>query len=271
MIGINNEKTLNHVFQTSFFVFSQKICFFAFHFAVMIRIGVLCMLLLFACGKAFSGIGVELDVAFEDSTVHCRYLYVLAIGVDGQNDTIAIFDTLSFNGQNRISLFYTAPSSGKNMLSMVDSAGVTVQSKPFILSPRRTTFDVVVGKQQIKVINYDYHYLRKDGNESSFYVFLTIFFIIKTLITIIFVLVSKQRKRIITIASGAFLLCAFIDWLSPLNYLYRLLIIILTEYLMIKLIGFKYISWLRAALLVLIVNIVGYGIIAILNLTYVFW
>jgi hypothetical protein len=137
--------------------------------------------------------------------------------------------------------------------------------------PHRTTFDVVVGKQQIKVTNTDYRYLQKNGDKSSFFVFLTIFFTVKVLITTFFVVLTKQRKRIIAIASGAFLISALIDWCFPLNYLYRLIIIVIAEYLMIKLIGLKYISWFRTAALVLTVNLAGFGVIAILYLCYVFW
>jgi hypothetical protein len=237
----------------------------------MLRTGALLLLLMFTCGKSLAGIGVELDVVFSDSTVQCRYFYVLIPNAVGANDTLAVFDSLSFNGQNRVSLFYSVRSGGKNMLAMIDSAGVQAESKPFKVSPKRTTFDVVVGQRQIEVTAKDYLYLRKNNNERSYYVFLVIFLSVKFLITAVFVLSSKQRKRIIAISCGAFLLSAFIDWLFPLNYLYRFFIIILVEYLLISLIGHKFISWLRAAMLVLTVNIAGFGMIAILYLLYVFW
>jgi hypothetical protein len=237
----------------------------------MLRTGTLLLLLSLACGNLLAGIGVELDVVFSDSTVQCQYLYVLAPCVDGANDTLAVFDSLSFYGHNRVSLFYSVHSNGKNMLSMVDSSGIQVRSKAFKVSPKRTTFDVVVGRSQIEVNGKDYLYLRKNDDERSYYVFLLIFFAVKFLITAVFVFVSKLRKRIISISCGAFLLSAFIDWLFPLNYLYRFLIIILVEYLLISLIGHKFISWLRTAMLVLTVNLVGFGLIAILYLIYVFW
>jgi len=235
----------------------------------MSRIGIL--LLMFACGKVFAGIGVELDIVFSDSTIQCRYLYVLYPAADGANDTLAVFDTLSFNGQNRISLFYKAGFEGNNILSMLDSSGVNVISKPFGVSPHHTVFSVVIGRQQIEVAGKDYIYLRKNENEQSYYIFLLIFFAAKLLMTVVFVLISKLPKRVIFIVSGAFLFSAFIDWLFPLNHLYRLFLIMLTEYLLIALIGHKSISWLRAALLVLVVNLIGFGIIVFLYIMYVFW
>ena len=238
---------------------------------VMLRICTLFLLLVITYGKAFADINVELDVVFSDSTVQCRYLYVLCPAKYGVNDTLAVFDTLSFNGTNRVSLFYSAGMNEKNILSMVDSGGVHVVSKPFRVSSQRTTFAVIVGERKIKVTGKDYLYLRKNDDERSYYIFLLIFFVAKLLMTTIFVLFSKLPKRIIPVASGAFLLSAFFDWLFPLNYLYRFLLIIIAEYLLIALVGRKFISWLRAARLVLAVNIVGYGFIAFLYILYVFW
>jgi len=237
----------------------------------MLRISSLVLLLMFACGNAFAGVGVELDVVFRDSTVQCRYLYVLGHDAKGVNDTLAVFDSLSFYGQNRVSLYYTVRSGGKNMLSVVDTSGLQVKSKPFKASQGRTTFTVVVDQYQIEVTGKDYHYLRKNDDERSYYVFLFIFVVIKFLITSIFGFATNQRKRIIAIASGAFLLSAFIDWLFPLNYLYRFVMILLAEYMLIALVGRRLISWLQAAMLVLTVNMVGFGMIAILYLLYVFW
>jgi len=245
--------------------------FFCVLFIIMLRLDTFFLLLSLACGKALAGIGVELDVVFIDSTVQCRYLYVLAPGANAVNDTLAVFDTLSFNGQNRVSLFYSVHSGRKNMLSMVDSSGLRVESKPFRVSPERTAFTVVAGQHKIEVSGKDYHYLRKNDDERSYYVFLFIFVTVKILITTIFNFVTKQRKRIVAIASGAFLLSSFIDWLFPLNYLYRFLMIILAEYLLIALIGRKFISWQQAAKLILTVNMIGFGLIAILYLLYVFW
>jgi len=236
-----------------------------------LRIGILYLWLMLICGKAFAGINVELDVVFRDSTVQCRYLYALSPAADGTNDTLAIFDTLSFNGKNRVSLFYFVQSDEKNKLLMVDSDGTYVESNFFKISPHRTTFAVIVGERQIEVAGKDYLYLRKNENERSYYVFLLIFFAVKFLITVIFVLLSKLPGRVISIASGAFLLSAFVDWLFPLNYLYRILIIMLAEYLLIALIGRKFISWLRTAMLIFGVNMAGTGIIVILYLMYVFW
>lgn len=227
---------------------------------------------MFTCGKVFADINVELDVVFSDSTIQCRYLYVLAPSAGRTNDTLAVFDTLHFNGPNRVSLFYSVHSGCKNTLSMVDSAGVHLLSSPFRISSQRTTFVVVVGKRQIEVTCKDYLYLRKNDDEQSYYVFLLIFFVVKLLMTTIFVLFLKLPKRIIIIASVAFFLNAFVDWLLPLHYLFRLLLIMLAEYLLIAIVVRRYMSsWLQAALLVLAVNITGYGIIVVLYILYVFW
>jgi len=187
------------------------------------------------------------------------------------NDTLAIFDTLSFNGNKRASLFYSVHSEGKNRLLLVDSDGSQVESNSFKVSPRRTTFSVAVGEQHIEIAGKDYLYLRKNENEQSYYVFLLIFFFVKLLITVVFVLLSKLPGHVISIAAGAFLLSAFIDWLFPLNYLFRVLMTSLAEYLLIAFIGRKSISWLKAVMLVLVVNLAGAGIIVILYLLYVFW
>lgn len=236
-----------------------------------IRCSVLFFLLLLICGKVFADINVELDVIFRDSTIQCRYLYVLVPYAGGTNDTLAVFDTLSFNGQNKVSLLYSIRSDCKNILSLVDSTDTHVVSNAFRVSRQHTCFNVIVEKQQIEVTGKDYLYLRKNEDERSYYVFLLIFFAVKLLMTSIFIFISKLPKSIIFIASGAFLLSVFIDWLFPINYLYRFLMIILAEFLLITFAGFKYISWLRAALLVLAVNIAGYGVIVFLYLLYVFW
>ena len=232
--------------------------------------GIFYLMLTFYCSKTFGNIDVELDVAFRDS-VQCRYLYVLSPNVEGTNDTLVVFDTLSFNGQNRVSLFYPINSGRKNMLSIVDSDGLHIESNIFRISPQRTTFIVHVGQQQIKVNGGDYLYLLKNEDERSYYIFLLIFFVVKIIIVAIFVFSSKQRKRLISIASGAFLLSAFAEWFLPIYYLYRFLIVVFIEYFLISIIGRKSISLLRAAVLVSMVNIIGFGIIALLYLGFVFW
>ena len=242
----------------------------------MLRTCILSLLLMFSCTKALADISVELDVVFlrraDGSTVQYRYLYVLSPIADGTKDTIAVFDTLSFIGKNRLSLFYTMPSSGgKNILSIVDSANLRIESSPFRVSPKRTTFLVAVGQQQIDITGKDFLYLRKNEDEQSYFVFLLIFFVAKFLIITIYIFIVKLPKRIISIASGAFLLSGFIDWFVPLSYLYRFLTLMLVEYLLIALVGRKSISWLQAAILIFVVNMACTGIIASLYLLYVFW
>ena len=237
----------------------------------MLRINMMFLVLSLVCGKVFANIGVELDVVFRDSTVQCRYLYVLRPNTDRTNDTLAVFDTLSFSGQSRTSLFYSVSSKGKDMLSLVDSSGICIESKPFSVSPLHTVFTVVVGQRQILVTGKDYLYPQRNEDERSYFIFLFLFFSVKILITAIFNFVSKLHKRNISIAAGAFLLSAFAEWFLPLHYLYRFLITMLSEYMLIALVGRKSISRLRAAMLVLVVNFCGYGIIAILFLLFVFW
>ena len=109
-------------------------------------------------GKTFSNIDVELDVVFRDSTVQCQYLYVLC---SDKNDTTAVFDTLSFNGYDRVSLFYSVKEDEKNKISIIYFGGAHLESKSFTVSPRTNIFSVVVDKQQINVEkkNYLYHVL----------------------------------------------------------------------------------------------------------------
>ena len=114
-------------------------------------------LLMLVCGQAFASIDVELDVVFingDSSTLQCRYLYVLNQNAERTTDTIAVFDTLSFNGRNRVSLFFTAKAGEKNMLSLVDSCGQHIESNFFKISSRRTTYTVLIDhdQQQIKVV-----------------------------------------------------------------------------------------------------------------------
>ena len=233
-------------------------------------LSVLFLLLSLACGKALADIDVELDVVFNDS-IQCRYLYVLNPGTEGLSDTLAVFDTLAFNGQSRVSLFYAATSVGKNILALVDSGGLQIESNPFGISLQRTTFVVLVGQQQIKVTVKDYLYPQKNEDERSYFIFLLIFCVVKIIIVAVFVFSSKLPKRLILIASGTFLLTAFVDWFLPVHYLYRFLMMALAEYLLIAVVGRKSISWLRAAVLALVINIAGYGMIAVLYAGFVFW
>lgn len=244
----------------------------------MLRIFTLFIWLMLSCGDIFAGIVVELDVTFSDrmqrtdsSTLQCRYLYALSPNAGGTNDTLAVFDSLSFNGQKRVSLFYTANPGRDHMLAMIDTAGLQLKSRLFRVSSQRTSFAVVIGRQHIKVTNKDYIYPLKNQDKRSYFVFLFIFFVVKALIAAVFVFSSKLPKRIMTISWGAFLLSAFIDWFLPVHYLYRFLMVALVEYLLIAMVGGKSISWLRAALLVLAVNIAGSGLIALLYFLFIFW
>ena len=238
---------------------------------IMMRHCILCFLFSLACGRLSAGVDVELDVAFGDSTFRCKCLYVLRSGADGASDTLAVFDTLSFSRQNRISLFYTAPAGRENMISAVDSGGNVRTSSLFGISPQRTTFTVFIGPQNIRVSVRDYLYPLKNEHKESYFFFLLIFFAVKICLAIACIFVAKLSKRLIPVAAGTFLLSAFIDWLLPMNYIFRFLLVMTVEFLLITMGGRKHVSLLRAALLAPVVNVVGFGIIAAAYLFYVFW
>ena len=222
---------------------------------------------LFIFGNMFAEANVELDVVFSDSTVQCKYLYVLGANT---GDTLAVFDTLSFNRQNRVSLFYTANKGGKNILLLVDSEGALSESKPYNIM-YSNVFSVAVGKEQISVNKRDFLYFRKNSDNKSYFVFLLFFFTVKSLITFFFVFLSALHRRVAAFASGAFLLSALIDWFFPLHYFYRLFVTLLAEYLFIAILGRKSISWLWTAILVMVVNFVSFGIIAFLFILHALW
>ena len=249
-------------------IFSQKMYFFC---TMISRVCIILLSLIFTDGKMFANVGVELDVSFRDTTVQCQFLHVLSPNMRGTYDTIAIFDSLSFKGQSRVSLFYSVDTIGENIVSVTDASGIVAESRFYNVSPKRTTFAVLIGQQNIRLINKDYIYPQKNDDERSYYIFLAIFFAVKILITTIFVFSLKLPKRIITISSGTFLLTAFIDWLLPLHYLSRFFIMMLAEYLLIAYAGRASISWLRTALLVLLVNVTGFGLITSLYIVFVFW
>lgn len=238
----------------------------------MTHVWAIFVLSVFSVHDTLAGFGVELDIVFRDSIQDYRFLYVLGNDPQsGTNDTIAVFDSLSFNQQHRTSLFYTAPQKQENWLSFMDANGENLESKTFVVSPLRTTFAVVVGSHQIKVAPKDFLHPQKDEDERSYFSFLFIFFLVKLLIAVLFIFSNKLPKRLISIASGAFLLSGFIDWYVPLHYFFRFLMVLVLEFLLISLVGRKSISWLQSLLLVIIVNVIGFGIISGIYLLYVFW
>ncbi len=252
--------------------YSQKNVFFCMLIPMdMMRTCILFLLLLPAFIKSFAGIGIELDIAFSDTTFRCQYLYVLSPNSSGANDTLVVFDSLSFNKYNRVSLFYTVAEDRENMILAVDADGQERRSRLFKISPNRTTFAVSIKPQHINVSVKDFLYPLKYGNEESYLFFLLIFFVIKIFTTAIYIFVSRMPFRLILIAAGAYLLTSFIDWMFPVEYLFRFILVMVAEYLLIAFFGRKSISWLRAALLVLVVNAVCFGIIAIAYILFVFW
>ena len=228
----------------------------------------LILFLLFACGTTFANIDVELDVILGDSTVQCRYLYVLSPAESaGRYDTLVAFDTLSFNAQRRMSLFYSVKTDKEHILSIVDSAGMFIESKPFAVTSQRAAYTVVVDREKISVTSNDYYYPQQNED----FIYLMVFFGVKFLMTIIFVMSSKFPKRIVSIASGAFLLSALIDLHFDISYLYRFLLILLADYLLIAFVARKSISPLWASIFVLTVNLAGYGVAMFLYLFYVYY
>jgi hypothetical protein len=222
-------------------------------------------------GKVLADFDVELDVFFKDSTLNGRYLYVLEFSQGKSADTLAVFDSLAFNRQDRISLFYNSEQIRETKLVYIDTSGLNLNSKIFKPSPGRTTFAVSINRQNIKIVNKDFAYPQKNEDEQSYLYYLSIFVFVKILIAMVFIFASTLPKRLISISSGTFLLSVLIDWNLPLHYFIRFLITALAEFLLISLIGRKHISWLQSVLLVIIVNIAGFGIILGGYLLYVFW
>ncbi len=232
------------------------------------------LVVLFAvlCGKSFAGIEVELDVTFPDSTRHPQFLYVLGFESEANADTLAVFDSLSFTGHHQISLFFTVPHKQEiQLVTVVNGDDQGTESRLFKVSFWRTTFVVSIDEYQIDVMLKDYLYPQKNEDDYSYFWFLLIFVVVKTFIAVIFLVLRKMPKRLIPISSGTFMLSAFIDWFIPLNYVIRFLITTLVEFLLIALVGHKSISWLQTALLIIIVNVVGFGLIFIAYFGYVFW
>jgi hypothetical protein len=233
---------------------------------------ILFILFTLICGQASANIGIELDVVFGDSTVQCRYLYVLRHDVaESKNDTLAVFDSLSFNGLTRVSLFFTANNDGNHILLMVDKNGELFESNHFKISSQRTVFPVVVQQRQISVTDSIFLNPRKNDNDNLYLIFRLLFLAVKVLLAISYILVFKLRVRNIAIVSCAFLPSVLIEWFFPLNYFYRLLLIMLVEYLLIAIVGRRSISLLHAAALVVIVNAAGFGIISVIYLLQLFW
>ena len=225
------------------------------------------LLLTLFCGNVFAEIDVELDVV---TNVQCKYLYVISKDIkENRSDTIARFDSLSFN-EMRASLFYTVRKRGVNIISIVDFDGATIESKPFKVSRGNNVFSVIVEQQSIKINRKNYLYPLKNDDDKSYYVFLLIFFTVKMLIAVVFIFLAKLPKLNIVTASGAFLLSAFIDWLLPINYLWRILLMIVTEFLLIAFFGRERITPLGTLKLVLVINAIGFGIISLLYFSYTF-
>jgi len=251
-------------------------CFFVFFFEEMFRIfGIVFFVALLTSSfgrEHLEKTDVELDVVFVDTTFFVKYLYVISSEINGATgDTLALFDTLSFNRHDRVSLFYSVSNKRNSIISIVDSDGIQIESKPFrIRTTRRNlpaVFAVVVENRQVTVAKRDYLHFQKKGSLG----FLVIFVSVKFLIMLCFVMLSTLPKRTIAVASIAFFASGVINWLIPHYFAYKILIYIPLEYLTILLIGRKFISWLPAAFLVLAVNISGLGVIALLYLIHMFW
>ena len=231
----------------------------------------LIFLLFVLCEKNVSGIGVELDVTFADSTLHPCVLYALSSPLEGVVDTLAIFDSLSFSGLQPVSLFFDISRKQEIQLKLVGTNYLIVQSKLFQVSPRKTIYAVSIDAEQINLSHRDFLYLKKKDSYNSYFFFLLIFFVVKTIIAAIYIAIERLPKRLILFLSGIFLLTAFIDWFVPLDYMIRFFIIALAEFFLIALTGRKFISWKQISLLIITVNIVGFGLIFAIYSGYIFW
>ncbi len=240
-------------------------------FRNFIRLGVVLLLLSALCEKALAGFGVELDMVFKDSTYQCHFLYVLSPNSTGTNDTLVSFDSLAFNRQQRVSLFFNIPQEQKIKLLMYDTDGHVLESKLFKASPQRTIFRVTVHQHRVKITHKDFLYPQKNEDTKSYFFFLWIFFVFKMLVSGIYILAARLPLRLMAVTSGTFLLSSLVDWFLPLSYIYRLCITALFEFLIIAFVGRKSISWIRVAILVFILNITGFGLIFFSYLWYVFW
>ena len=168
----------------------------------------------FLWAQATANIVVELDVDFRDSTVQCNYMYVTRYdAIGGNNYMLAVFDSISFNRFDRVSLFYNVNETENNMLFMVDTHGTRFKSNSFTVSPHSSAFAVVVEQQKISITKINY----------------------------------------------------------LIDYFYKLLILMFVEYLLVAVIGRKSVSALRAAVIVLIANIAGFGIITVIYILHTFW
>lgn len=223
------------------------------------------------CGNIFAGLNAELDVVFEEPGQQCRFMYILSPDIEGKSDTLAIFDSLAFNRQQRVSLFFPIPQKREIKVSILTAGGQRMESGLFGVSPRQTTFAVSVNSKRIKITGKDFLYPQKNEDERSYVIFSLIFFIVKMLISSVYISVTRLPKPLLAITSGIFILSAFIDWFFPMNYYCRFLFAALFETLLLKVAGRASITWRHTILLATIVNIIGFGIIFALYFMYVLW
>jgi hypothetical protein len=223
------------------------------------------LLFLFVFGGLYANIETEFEIVIVDSIPQYRYLSIVSLE---SNDTLR-FDPINFNAQERVNLFFKNVFSGKSILLLTDYQGQTISSKPFKISNKRNEFLVFVQSSTIDVTNKTFLYPLKNENKNSYYVFLLLFFVVKMLISYIFISISKLQKRIIFVAAGTFLISSFIDWIFPINYVIRFVLTAIIEYLLITVAGAGLISWKKSCALILVVNIIGFGIIAFAYTLYI--
>ena len=223
-------------------------------------------ILLAGCWNA-SALSIELDIMFTDSARHYQYLCIL----DRNNDTLSISDSLAFNGTEGVSLFYQIAPEKEIKISATDTDNHSIESPFFKVSSRRTTFLVVFQDQYIDVSVKDFLYPIKGDKEESYLWFLLIFFVVKFIIALIYILANRIPASSLYIVAGVFILSSFISWLVPLNYIIRLGIVVLTEFTVIILFTWKKTSILHISLLVLINNLASFGLISFMYLLYTFW
>lgn len=226
---------------------------------------------LILCENIFAGSNAELDVVFEEPGQQCQLMYILSPDIEGKSDTLAIFDSLAFNRQRRVSLFFSIPQKREIKVSILTAGGQRIDSRLFEASPRQTAFAVSVNSKRIKIAGKDFFYPQKNEDERSYVIFSLIFFIVKMLISSVYISAARLPKPLLAVTSGIFILSPFIDWFFPMNCYRRFLFAALFETLLLKVAGRASITWKHTILLATIVNIIGFGIIFALYFLYVLW
>jgi hypothetical protein len=228
--------------------------------------GWLTALMLFCCGTT-NGRHIELEVISHDS-LSFRYLYVLDAG---NNDTLAVFDSLYVGGAKRNTLYFSANKAQNIRLLLLTTAWQRIESASFAVSARHPAFAVTIDDLQMNVAGKDFRYPQKNEDDNSYWMFLLIFFAVKILISTAYIYALNLPRSLLYSVSGVFLLSSLIYWSLPVYYLFRILTMLVFEFGLLFLTERKKLPLLHNALLVIAENIAGVGLIEFVYLFYVFW